>query len=53
MINNISSRINALTRSLLTRIKIDNKNLELMSGSLLSICVNSNLRNSLSVPDKV
>ncbi|MDC3257469.1 efflux RND transporter periplasmic adaptor subunit [Candidatus Pelagibacter sp.] len=47
----ISSRINADTRSLLSRIKIDNKNLELLSGSLLEITVKFNLRNSLSVPD--
>ena len=47
----ISSRINADTRSLLSRIKIDNKNLELLSGSLLDISVKFNLRNSLSVPD--
>ena len=47
----ISSRINAETRSLLTRIKIDNRNLELISGSLLEVSVMFNLRNSLSVPD--
>ena len=47
----ISSRINADTRSVLSRIKIDNKNLELLSGSLLEITVKFNLRNSLSVPD--
>ncbi len=47
----ISSRINADTRSLLSRIKINNKNLELLSGSLLEITVKFDLRNSLSVPD--
>ena len=47
----ISSRINADTRSLLARIKIDNKDLELLSGSLLEITVKFNLRDSLSVPD--
>ena len=47
----ISSRINADTRSLLSRIKIENKNLELLSGSLLEITIKFNLRNSLSVPD--
>ncbi len=47
----ISSRINADTRSLLSRIKISNKNLKLLSGSLLEITVKFNLRNSLSVPD--
>ena len=38
----ISSRINAETRSLLTRIKIDNTNLELISGSLLEVSVKFN-----------
>ena len=47
----ISSRINADTRSILARIKIDNKDLELLSGSLLEITVKFNLRESLSVPD--
>ena len=47
----VSSRINADTRSLLSRIKINNKDLELLSGSLLEITVKFNLRNSLSVPD--
>ena len=47
----ISSRINADTRSLLSRIKIENKSLELISGSLLEVVVKFNLRDSLSVPD--
>ena len=47
----ISSRINAETRSLLTRIKIANTNLELISGSLLEVSVKFNLRSSLSIPD--
>jgi len=47
----VSSRINADTRSLLSRIKIDNKNLELISGSLLEVKVKFDLRKSLSVPD--
>ena len=47
----ISSRINADTRSLLSRIKVENKELELISGSLLEVSVGFNLRNSLSVPD--
>ena len=47
----VSSRINADTRSLLSRIKIDNTDLELISGSLLEVSVKFNLRNSLSVPD--
>jgi RND family efflux transporter, MFP subunit len=47
----ISSRINAETRSLLTRVKIPNTNLELISGSLLEVSVKFNLRDSLSIPD--
>ena len=47
----VSSRINADTRSLLSRIKIVNENSELISGSLLEVSVKFNLRNSLSVPD--
>jgi len=47
----VSSRINADTRSLLSRIKVKNKDLELISGSLLEVSVKFNLRNSLSVPD--
>jgi len=47
----ISSRINADTRSLLSRISINNEDLELLSGSLLEITVKFNLRNALSVPD--
>ena len=47
----ISSRINADTRSLLSRIKVDNKDLKLISGSLLEVSVKFNIRNSLSVPD--
>ena len=47
----VSSRINADTRSLLSRIKVENKNLELISGSLLEVSIMFNMRNSLGVPD--
>ena len=47
----VSSRINADTRSLLSRIKVNNKDLELISGSLLEVGIKFNLRNSLGVPD--
>ena len=47
----ISSRINADTRSLLSRVKINNEDLELLSGSLLEITIKFNSRDSLSVPD--
>tara|TARA_B100001769_G_C21966175_1_gene519793 strand:+ start:53 stop:922 length:870 start_codon:yes stop_codon:yes gene_type:complete len=47
----VSSRINADTRSLLSRIKVQNTNLELISGSLLEVSVKFNLRDTLGVPD--
>jgi len=47
----VSSRINADTRSLLSRIKVKNQNFELISGSLLEVSVKFNHRSSLSVPD--
>ncbi len=51
LVDGVSSRINAETRSLLTRIKINNENFELIPGSLLEVTVNFNIRNSLGVPD--
>ena len=47
----VSSRINAETRSLLIRVKIDNEDSELIPGSLLEVTVNYNKRNSLGIPD--
>jgi len=47
----VSSRINADTRSLLSRIKVKNEELQLISGSLLEVSIKFNLRKSLSVPD--
>ena len=47
----VSSRINAETRSLLTRVKINNENYELIPGSLLEVNLNYNERSSLSIPD--
>ena len=47
----VSSRINADTRSLLSRVKIENNNLKLMSGSLLEVNIKVNSRDNLSVPD--
>jgi len=46
-----SSRINADTRSLLTRIRIDNDKFELIPGSLLEVTVKFNERRSLGIPD--
>ena len=50
-VDGVSSRINAETRSILTRIKIKNEKFELIPGSLLEITVKFNQRNSLGVPD--
>jgi len=47
----VSSRINAETRSLLTRVMIENENSELIPGSLLEVVINYNERNSLGIPD--
>tara|TARA_Y100001936_G_scaffold178771_1_gene175561 strand:+ start:1858 stop:2727 length:870 start_codon:yes stop_codon:yes gene_type:complete len=51
VVDGVSSRINADTRSILTRIKIENQNLELMPGSLIEVTVKYNIRNSLGIPD--
>tara|TARA_B100000900_G_scaffold403872_1_gene411480 strand:- start:2091 stop:2960 length:870 start_codon:yes stop_codon:yes gene_type:complete len=51
IIDGVSSRINAETRSILTRVKIKNENLELIPGSLLEVTVYFNDRNSLGIPD--
>jgi len=47
----VSSRINAETRSLLIRVKINNENFELIPGSLLEVTINYNERISLGIPD--
>ena len=47
----VSSRINAETRSLLTRVIIENENFELIPGSLLEVVINYNVRDSLGIPD--
>jgi membrane fusion protein (multidrug efflux system) len=47
----VSSRISAETRSLLTRVMIENENSELIPGSLLEVVINFNERNSLAIPD--
>ena len=51
IVDMVSSRINAETRTLLTRVKIENNNYELIPGSLLEITINFNTRNSLRVLD--
>ena len=50
-IESIASRIDAQTRSILTRVKIKNENSELIPGSLLEIQIKYNERDSLSIPD--
>jgi len=47
----VSSRISADTRSLLTRVMIENENSELIPGSLLEVVINYNERDSLGIPD--
>jgi membrane fusion protein, multidrug efflux system len=47
----VSSRISAETRSLLTRVMIENENSELIPGSLLEVVINYNVRDSLGIPD--
>ena len=50
-VDGVSSRINAETRSLLTRIKINNDNFELIPGSLLEVTINFNIRKLRIVED--
>ena len=50
-VEGVASRVNAETRSVLTRVKIDNSNYELIPGSLLEVTLGFNKRNSLSIPD--
>ena len=50
-IEGVASRINAETRSILTRVKIDYPDYELIPGSLLEITLSTNKRDSLSIPD--
>lgn len=51
VIDAVSSRINPDTRSLLTRVRIENEDLELIPGALLEVTVKFNNRDSLSIPD--
>ena len=50
-VEGVASRVNAETRSILTRVKIDNSSYELIPGSLLEVTLSFNKRNSLSIPD--
>tara|TARA_B100001123_G_scaffold227105_1_gene255550 strand:+ start:67 stop:942 length:876 start_codon:yes stop_codon:yes gene_type:complete len=50
-IESVASRVDAQTRSILARAKIDNENSEILPGSLLEIEIFYNEKNALSVPD--
>ena len=50
-IESVASRVDAQTRSILARAKIDNENSEIIPGSLLEIEILYNEKNALGVPD--
>jgi len=50
-VEGVASRVNAETRSILTRVKIENPEYELIPGSLLEVTLSFNKRDSLSIPD--
>ncbi len=50
-IESVASRVDAQTRSILARAKIDNENSEIIPGSLLEIEIFYNEKKALSVPD--
>ena len=51
IIESVASRVDAQTRSILARAKIENENSEIIPGSLLEIEIFYNEKNVLSVPD--
>ena len=51
IVDSTASRIDTEKRSLATRIKLNNSNLEILPGSLLEITIKYNSRDSLGVPD--
>ena len=51
IVESTASRINTEKRSLSTRVKLDNSNLDILPGSLLEITIKYNARTSLSIPD--
>ena len=51
IVESTASRIDTNKRSLPVRIKLNNPNNELLSGSLLEASINYNERKSLSIPD--
>ena len=50
-IESVASRVDAQTRSILARAKINNENSEILPGSLLEIEILYNEKEALSVPD--
>ena len=50
-IESVASRVDAQTRSILARAKIDNENSEIIPGSLLEIEILYNEKNTLGAPD--
>jgi len=50
-VESVASRIDAQTRSILARAKINNENSEIIPGSLLEIEIFYNEKNALSIPD--
>jgi len=50
-IESVASRVDAQTRSILARAKINNENSEIIPGSLLEIEILYNEKDALSVPD--
>ena len=50
-IESVASRVDAQTRSILARAKINNENSEIIPGSLLEIEILYNEKSALSVPD--
>ena len=50
-IESVASRVDAQTRSILARAKVNNENSEILPGSLLEIEIFYNEKDALSVPD--
>ncbi len=50
-IESVASRVDAQTRSILARAKINNENTEIIPGSLLEIEILYNVKEALSIPD--
>ena len=50
-IESVASRVDAQTRSILARAKINNENSEILPGSLLEIEIFYNEKDALSIPD--